>query len=59
MILNARRIFHIGTGDELCEHLGTAGKANFESCEATFLHSVNEHLGLSTVFYERERGFIQ
>lgn len=49
MILNARRIFHIGTGDELCEHLGTAGKANFESCEATFLHSVNEHLGLSTV----------
>lgn len=56
MTLNARRIFHVGTEDEHCEHLGTAQRADFEGWEAQC--SVNGPLGLSTVYCLREERLI-
>lgn len=56
MTLNARRIFHVGTEDEHCEHLGTARRADFEGWEAQC--SLNGPLGLSTVYCLREERLI-
>lgn len=33
MILNARGIFHVGTGRKFCEQLDTACIADFKGCE--------------------------
>lgn len=41
------------TGEEHCEHLGAAYREDFEGCEAPFVCSVNEPLGLRTMYCGR------
>lgn len=48
----------MGTGEEQCERLGTACRADLEGCETPFMCSVKEPLGWNTIYCRRERGLI-
>lgn len=58
MTLIAGRIFHPGTRDKHCEHLGTACKADFEGCETPFMCSANRPFCLSTMYCGWEKALI-
>lgn len=57
MILNARRVFHGGTGEEECACVHSMPK-RLGDCETTFMHPVNGPLGLSTMHCGREAELI-